>query len=318
MISKNFSIGKKTVENSDVFTVKAPFPYSLEDTLECGQCFRHEIVKKESGYVEYIVPIGNILARVGQFERGEVIFFDTDEVTLTEVLIPYFSLDTDYGMIKADIVSRTDSEWLKCAADAAEGIAILRQDPWQTLFSFIISQNNNIPRIRKIVREICAEYGVNISLQNNATKCPIGVVNATPCEEICKKCGKCYTFPNPDQIIDDPEKMLPSHPGFRYKYLYDAALKVCSGEVVLGDITKAKSYEVTVSELKKIKGVGDKVAACTALFGFENLEAFPIDVWMKRAIDTYFDGKLDVEALGPYAGIAQQYIFHYIRNIEGK
>ena len=80
----------------------------------------------------------------------------------------------------------------------------------------------------------------------------------------------------------------------------------------------AKSYDYSVSELKKIVGVGDKVAACCALFGFANLEAFPVDVWMKRAIDTYFGGNLDIAALGSYAGIAQQYIFHYIRNIEGK
>ena len=318
MISKKILIEKKTHGEKTVFLVKAPFPYSLEDTLECGQCFRHELVKKEDGYVEYIVPLGGILARVAQEKLGEVLFFDTDEKTVESVLIPYFSLDTDYGEIKRDIVDRTDSEWLKRAADAAEGIAILRQDPWQTLFSFIISQNNNIPRIRKIVREICAEYGVNISLQNSAELCPIGIISSTPCEEKCKACGRCYTFPSPIEILESPEKMLPSHPGFRYKYLYDAAVRVCDETVKLDEIMKAASYGFTVNELKKIKGVGDKVAACAALFGFGNLEAFPIDVWMKRAIDTYFDGSLDVEALGPYAGIAQQYIFHYIRNIEGK
>ena len=142
--------------------------------------------------------------------------------------------------------------------------------------------------------------------------------SGTPCKEKCKTCGRCYTFPAPDEILAEPEKMLPSHPGFRYKYLYDAAVRVSDGTVKLEQITSAASYSFTVEELKKIKGVGDKVAACAALFGFGNLEAFPIDVWMKRAIDTYFGGKLDVEALGPYAGIAQQYIFHYIRNIEGK
>ena len=88
--------------------------------------------------------------------------------------------------------------------------------------------------------------------------------------------------------------------------------------VNLDQIPKAASYDVTVRELTKIVGVGEKVAACCALFGFANLEAFPIDVWMKRAINDYFDGKLDPKTLGPYAGVAQQYIFHYIRNIESK
>ena len=95
------------------------------------------VKKKEDGYVEYIVPLGSILARVGQEKLGEVLFFGTDEETVESILIPYFSLDTDYGEIKRDITLRTDSEWLRRAADAAEGIAILRQDPWQTLFSFI-------------------------------------------------------------------------------------------------------------------------------------------------------------------------------------
>ena len=115
-----------------------------------------------------------------------------------------------------------------------------------------------------------------------------------------------------------PELLLPSHPGFRYKYLLDAAERVASGNVDLTKIAEAGEYAYTVSELMRIKGVGEKVASCTALFGFANLEAFPIDVWMKRAIDTYFDGKLDPTTLGPYAGVAQQYIFHYIRILNDK
>ena len=319
MISQNFSVEKKSRGGESVYEVTASFPYSLEDTLECGQCFRHELIKKEpTGYVEYLIPLGSSLVRVGQEAVGKVLFYSTDENEVKNTLIPYFSLDVDFGKIKRDITERTESEWLKKAADSAEGIAILRQNGWQTLFSFIISQNNNIPRIRRIIREICAEYGVNISLQNGAKTCPINIISTTPCNENCAKCGRCYTFPTARDIVENPEKMLPSHPGFRYKYLYDAAIKVDSGEINLEKIKESHSYEFTVEELKKIKGVGDKVAACAALFGFSNLEAFPIDVWMKRAIDTYFNGKLDVQALGPYAGIAQQYIFHYIRNIEGK
>ena len=319
MFCEFFSVEKKRMLDADVTVVKTAFPFSLEDTLECGQCFRHErVASGESQLTKYIIPVGDKIISVAQKERGELIFFDIDDETLEKVAIPYFDLCTDYSAIKEDVIERTDSEWLKTAANTADGIAILRQDPWQTLFSFIISQNNNIPRIKKIIREMCVAYGVNISLQNNASKCPACKTNATPCEEICKKCGACYTFPTPEQIIEAPEKMLPSHPGFRYRYLLDAAEKVASGEIDLDKIKKAASYDYTVAELKKIVGVGDKLAACCALFGFSNLEAFPIDVWMKRAIDTYFDGKLDVASLGAYAGIAQQYIFHYIRNIEGK
>jgi N-glycosylase/DNA lyase len=117
-------------------------------------------------------------------------------------------------------------------------------------------------------------------------------------------------------VLAAPEKLLEANPGFRYRYLLSAAERVASGETNLNMIAAARSYTHTVEQLKGILGVGDKVASCVALFGFANLEAFPIDVWMKRAIDTYFDGKLDPATLGRYAGVAQQYIFHYIRNVE--
>ena len=142
------------------------------------------------------------------------------------------------------------------------------------------------------------------------------MINTTPCEEKCRSCGRCYTFPKCEDILSRPEGLAPSKPGFRYAYILDAAEKVASGEIDLAKIKEANNYSYTVEQLTKIKGVGAKVASCTALFGFSNLEAFPIDVWMKRAIDTYFNGTLDPTALGRYAGVAQQYIFHYIRNIE--
>ena len=110
--------------------------------------------------------------------------------------------------------------------------------------------------------------------------------------------------------------MLPSKPGFRYKYILDAAEKIASGEVNIDSIKKANSYDTTVAELSKILGVGLKEASCAALYGFYNLDAFPIDVWMKRAIDEYFDGELDHKKFGRYAGIAQQYLFYYIRSIQ--
>ena len=318
MFEEFFSFEKKIVDKREAIVVKTQGNYSLSDTLECGQCFRYEKIKDTDGYVEYIIPVGNHLINVGQVKRGELIFYGMSEDVLISVAVPYFSLDTDYMAIRDEIISLTDSEWLKRAARCADGIAILRQDSWETLFSFIISQNNNIPRIRKIIRELSSAYGVNISLQNGTTKCPCGKTGATPCDEICASCGICYTFPTATQVAENPDKMLPSRPGFRFKYLLDAAEKVASGEISLDEIKAAKSYDFTCQKLKEIKGVGDKVAACCALFGFGNLEAFPIDVWMKRAIDTYFDGKLDPTTLGRYAGIAQQYIFHYIRNIEGK
>ena len=318
MFEDFFSYKKKAVNGREAIIVNVKGAYSLADTLECGQCFRYEKLADNGDYKEYLIPIGTLLITVAQKERGELIFYNLAEEEFLNVVVPFFSLDTDYTKIRDDIISRTDSEWLKRAATYANGIAILRQDAWESLFSFIISQNNNIPRIRKIIRELSGAYGVNLTLQNNDKKCPCKKIDSTPCDEICASCGICYTFPKACDVAENPDKMLPSRPGFRYKYLLDAAEKVARGTISLEEIQKAGSYEFTVAKLKEIKGVGDKVAACCALFGFGNLEAFPIDVWMKRAIDTYLDGKLDPTTLGPYAGIAQQYIFHYIRNIEGK
>ncbi|MBO7304985.1 MAG: DNA-3-methyladenine glycosylase 2 family protein [Clostridia bacterium] len=289
--------------------------YDLSDTLECGQCFRHELIKKEGGYVEYLTVAKDRLMRVGQSVRGELLFYDMNEEDFLSVAVPYFDLDTDYTVIRDEIISLTDSDFLKRAAMAAGGIAILRQDAWESLVSFIISQNNNIPRIKKIVKRICTEYGENLSYKSGAEKCPLNRIDTPPCEEKCRECGACYSFPSASDINADPEKMLPAKVGFRYKYLCDAAKRIDTGTTNLQEIAAAASYEVTCEELKKILGVGDKVAACVALFGFRNMEAFPIDVWMKRAIDEHFGGSLDPKSLGKYAGVAQQYIFHYMRSL---
>ena len=292
--------------------------YCLRDTLECGQLFRYERVTEGEHLPDnYVVTAAGRVIEVAQREPGELIFFGVDDAASDPAIRELFALDTSLEEIKRDVISRTDSEWLRTAAEMGGGIAILKQDPWEMLVSFIISQNNNIPRIRKIIREISAEYGENLLLsQGGAKKCPLSRIDGTPCKEKCGKCGVCYSFPTAEDILKNPEGLLPSRPGFRYSYILDAAEKVASGKVRLDMIAAARSYAHTVEALKEIKGVGDKVASCVALFGFANLEAFPIDVWMKRAIDTYFDGKLDPATLGRYAGFAQQYIFHRIRNTE--
>ncbi|MBR2343617.1 MAG: DNA-3-methyladenine glycosylase 2 family protein [Clostridia bacterium] len=312
-----FTKTREKVNGRDAIVVRGLGPFSLSDTLRCGQCFRFEEIPAEEGLDEYLITVGRSLIDAGQRERGELILFGMTDGEFDSVALPFFSLESSLSEIKEDILRHTDSEWLKNAAELGAGIAILRQEPWETLLSFIISQNNNIPRIKKIIKQISAEYGVNITLQNGGSAvCPLGLQEGTPCEEKCRACGICYTFPRPEDIVARPERLLVSRPGFRYGYMCDAAERVLSGEVNLDMIAAARSYTHTVEALKKIRGVGDKVAACVALFGFSNLEAFPIDVWMKRAIDLYFDGSLDPATLGRYAGVAQQYIFHYIRNVE--
>jgi len=316
MFKEFFSKEYRVICGREALVVSIPGNYSLEDTFTCGQCFRYEEIKRDGDYVEFFTVVGNTHITVGQQKKGELIFYGADEKTFNEVIRPYFDLDTDYVKIKEELVTGFDSEFFRLAAGSADGIAILRQEPWETICSFIISQNNNIPRIRKIVREISGAYGVNLALQNRLKTCPISQNCEAPSEEKCKLCGRCYTFPSAENILKNPSLLLPSKPGFRYKYILDAAKKITSGEVDIEKIKKAASYETTVTELSKILGVGLKVASCAALFGFYNLDAFPIDVWMRRAIDEHFGGELDHKRFGKYAGIAQQYIFHYIRNLQ--
>ena len=318
--------------NREGFLIEGLGNYSLPDTFECGQCFRfmklspaengevNEIGKIYPDYTEYMTVVKDTLVFVGQRSRNELIFFGISERDFDEICVPYFALDTDYEMIKNDVLSHTDSDFLKEAAESASGIRILKQEPWETLFSFIISQNNNIPRIKKIIKAISSAYGENLAEKRGLSKCPRACKKyekngATLNTDACLSCGACYSFPTAKAVYESPEGLLDSHPGFRYKYLVDAAEKVVLGEISFDEIIKKSSYDFTLSELMKIKGVGEKVASCTSLFAFSNLEAFPIDVWMKRAIDEYFGGNLDYKALGAYAGVAQQYIFHYIRQI---
>ena len=319
----------------DALVISGLESYSLRDTMECGQCFRYmkicpsedgavsDFCKENPGYTEYMTVVSGRLIFVGQRNDSELIFYDLSDEDFERICVPYFALDTDYTAIRENIISLTDSKFLKDATEAAKGVRILRQEAWETIFSFIVSQNNNIPRIRKIIRAVCAAYGENLAVKQGLSKCPKRTSDCAKCDSKldtgeCSSCGICYTFPTAEAVLASPELLLLSHPGFRYKYLVDAAAKVVAKEVDIDDIISHASYPYTLENLKKIKGVGDKVASCAALFAFGNLEAFPIDVWMKRAIDEYFDGSLDPTSLGAYAGVAQQYIFHYIRMLFGE
>lgn len=313
-----FSQKREVILGRDAIVVSNLGYYSLKDTLECGQCFRHELICESEDYIEYMMIIEDFLIIVGQRQKGELIFYDIGDEVFSEVVRPYFSIDTDYEKIREQIIERCTNPKLVEASEAGRGIAILKQDPWQTLFSFIISQNNNIPRIRKIIKRICAGYGTNISIQSGKAECPLKKGNGKISEEVCKECGCCYSFPTPEDVLKNPSVISDAKVGFRYNYLIDSAEKVSCKEVNLDMIAAARSYEHTLECLMKIKGVGPKVASCVALFGFGCLDAFPIDVWIKRAIDEYFDGNLDHTSFGRYAGIAQQYIFHYARNVSKK
>ena len=263
--------------------------FSIEQTFDCGQCFRFDI--EGSSAVGY--AFGKSIT-LSQISESEIFISPCTAQEFDNVWKRYLSLDTDYGEIRAELAAgRPDDTKLISAMETGKGIRILRQEPWETLCSFIISQNNNIPRIKKIISSLCkagAEYGS-------------GGEDVFPSPQILLKMGK--------------EKIFSLKTGFRAGYLYDAAEKVASGEVVLDRIFEMSLADAE-AELCKIKGVGPKVAACTLLFGFEKHGAFPIDVWVKRVMDEYYGGSISGSDFGRYAGLAQQYLFYHKRYIDKK
>ncbi len=251
----------------------------LAQTLDCGQSFRWALT--DEGFTG--VAFDKV---VTMHMDGTTLYIDNATPSdFDTIWRKYLDLDLDYGKIRQDI-SRIHPV-LKEASQFAPGIRILQQDSWEALCTFIISQNNNIKRIKGIVQKLCVMYGREIE-------------------------QGYYSFPTADDLAKlEVEDLAEIKAGFRSKYIIDAAQKVSSKEV---DLEKCYTmeYEQAREYLQQIKGVGVKVADCTLLFGFHRIEAFPIDVWMKKAMEKLFP-TMTAEDFGRYAGIAQQYIFHYSR-----
>lgn len=251
----------------------------LRETLDCGQCFRWR--ELEDGSFFGIVSGKPARARM---ESGCLILEGADEAD-RDMWYDYFDLGLDYAEVKRELsaVHPVMAE----AARFAPGIRILKQEPFEALISFIISQNNNIKRIAGIVERLCENFGE-----------PIG-------EDM-------YRFPTAEILASlGPDDLAPIRAGFRHRYIIDAARKVNGGEIDLESL-RAVPYDDAKAELMKITGVGVKVADCVLLYGLHRLDGFPLDVWMKRAMAVLFDG-MEPSRFGEYAGIAQQYIFHYSR-----
>ena len=269
----------KCFSANDSITITGVRDLDLEQTLDCGQSFRW--TKQDDGSFSG-VAFGKYVNI--SLDGTDMIIKNADEQD-RGLWRGYFDLDLDYGKIREGISAIHPV--LTEAAKYAPGIRILRQEPYEALCTFIISQNNNIKRIKGIVGRLCESFGGEIEE---------GV----------------YAFPNAEKLASlTPEDLAPLRAGFRNRYIIDSAKKVASGEVDL-DLCRTAGYEAARAELMKITGVGVKVADCTLLFGMHRIEAFPIDVWMKRAMEKLFPGMTAAD-FGEYAGIAQQYIFHYSR-----
>ncbi len=271
---KNFEF-----KNNNVYIYGIP-DFDLPHTLDCGQAFRWSQNKNNvwSG-VAY-----NKYLKLEKLADGSIVLYNTTKQDFEEIWYSYFDLDRDY---KSIIAKLSENETLKKACEYSHGIRILNQEPFETLCSFIISQNNNIKRIKGIIERLCENFG--------------------------EYKGGYYTFPTADKLASlTLEDLSILRSGFRAKYLLDAAKKVVSGEVDLYNI-KNLPLDDARQELMKIVGVGPKVADCCLLFSHRHTSAFPKDVWIKRAMSVLFGDELPENAK-QYAGIAQQYIFFYARD----
>ena len=282
--------------------------FDVRKVFDCGQCFRFDEVSDSRHDVEFAgVAFGKYISIA---QDGNTVYIYNSTVEEYETIWKSFlGLDRDYGEINDNILSLSSNSALSDAVERASGIRILRQDTWEAICSFIISQNNNIPRIKKLVAAISLECGEPVDLSGMDDH----IADVHKAHE-----GNFYSFPSPESLIELRVAGLAAlKTGFRAKYIYDAASRVSSGEIDLDLIEKMNTADA-VKYLCSVKGIGPKVASCALLFGFAKLDAFPIDVWIKKVIAKYFDADFDPDSLGQYAGIAQQYLFYYERYLQSQ
>lgn len=255
--------------------------FSLEKTLECGQCFRFF---KNSGGAYTGVADGRCICAES---TDDGVFLSCTEAEFESFWQNYFDLDRSYAEI---LDCMAQNPFLAAAADYGRGIRVLRQQPWETLASFILSQCNNIPRIRGMVDKLCALCGDPIPFS-----------------------PKRRAFPSPAAVAAlDEEDLRRLGFGFRAPYLIAAARMIDSGALNL-ETLRTLPIEDARRALTSIPGVGPKVADCTLLYGLSRMEAFPVDVWIGRALNAYFPEGADLTPYAGAEGIVQQYIFYYVR-----
>ncbi len=261
----------KTIEN-----------FSLSQICESGQCFRMQ----SAGDDTYQVIAGNHYLEVKQ--QGRECFFDCDEKEYETFWMEYFDLDRDYGAYIRQI--NPNDKYLCRAAHAGEGIRILRQDLWEMIVSFLISQQNNIPRIRRCIQNICERYG----------------------EKMISSQGKVYyAFPQARELsLLEEDELKKCNLGYRSKYVVRSARSVVQGEVKLDEIEKMP-YKRAKEELMKLFGVGEKVADCICLFALHHLQAFPKDTHILQVLKEHYKRGFPNRRYRGFQGVMQQYIFYY-------
>lgn len=273
--------------------------FELKDIFDCGQCFRWNIEDDAS----YTGVFGNNVLNVKK-EKDEVTFEGICEGNIRKTVEYYFDLNRDYKQIKKRL-SKIDNN-MKTSIEYGQGIRILNQDLWETIISFIISANNNIPRIKGIIERLSKKYG----------------------NEINYKGKKYYTFPTAKQLENvSVEDYRSLGLGFRDIRLYETTKMILDKKVNLGKLKENENTVEVREELLTLSGVGPKVADCILLFSdLKRFEVFPIDVWVRRVMNDLYIKQEDEnkvskkqienlakEKFGDLAGLAQQYLFYWRR-----
>lgn len=299
---------RKVKIDGDKIIIEGVKNFKLKQTFECGQCFRfHKI--SDTNYITVAFE------RVIELEEDgdNIIIYNSNEDDVKNIWIKYFDLERDYAEIKNELAK---DELLKKSVEFGPGIRILNQDPFEILISFIISARNSIPSIMKTINKISAKWG----------------------REIEYKGETYYAFPTIEQINNATlEEIQETGASFRSKYIIDTIANVNKSVEVSKNGSeeekeKYKKYDLNYIKslnddechkaLQEFKGVGAKVADCIMLFSMEKYSAFPVDVWVKRAM-IYFYGAEDASLnkirifarnkFGKLSGFAQQYLFYYAR-----
>lgn len=258
--------------------------FSLKHTVECGQFFRYEQLDDY-----YHLSHQDKLFKVKQ--QGNHIYFKN---ATHSFIRNFFRLDDDYKKI---IKSISQDKHINEAVNTLFGLRIIRQDPWECLISYICSSNSNIPKIKTNLKLISEKFGKKISLDGYDT----------------------YTFPKPGEL-SSKTKLKACKVGYRAKFIYEVNKNITKSKL---NALKTKNYALAKTQLIRLYGVGDKIADCVLLFSLERLNAFPVDVWVQRAMqEIYFKNKSVIKThirefgqnyFGEYAGYANQFLFYHRR-----
>ncbi len=265
--------------------------FDLEKIRDSGQCFRLFNLGVDRKGLENFLLIAKGKALKLRQDR-EKVYIESNEEDFKNLWLDYFDLETDYRTIREKINKDSDP-FLYDAADFGKGIRILKQDPWETLITFIISQRKNIPAIQKAVSLISQCAGKMIGLDYEGT--PI------------------YSFPSPEEMAEmTDEDYSRCKLGYREKYVRAAVSDMVTAKRDLEALESLDNTDLDLA-LREFYGVGKKISDCVSLFAYHRLSNCPMDVWMKKVEEEYYQGSLDLKDHHPYQGLMQQYLFYYIR-----